>query len=1059
MMWLVRMALKRPYTFVVMSMLIVIVGLLTISRMPTDIFPDIDIPVISVVFNYSGLSPEDMEKRMVNNFERFLTTVVNDIEHIESQSLTGIAVIKIFFQPGAKIEAATAQVTAVSQAAIRSMPPGTTPPFIIRYSASNVPILQVALESDALSEQQLFDYGINFVRADLATIQGVQMPYPYGGKQRLIMIDIDPQRLFAWGFSPRDVTTAITQQNVIVPTGTAKIGPNEFPIVLNSSPDLLAQIEAIPVKVVRGTAVYVRDVAYVRDGYSPQTNIVHVEGRRSVLMSILKQGSASTLDIVRRIRETLPGTLARLPKELKVKLLFDQSIFVRASIEGVVKEALIAAGLTALMLLVFLGSWRSTVIVIISIPLSILVSIIALASLGETLNVMTLGGMALAVGILVDDATVEIENVHRNMAQKKPILRAILDGAAEIATPAFVSTLCICIVFVPVVFISGSAKSLFIPLAMSVVFAMLTSYFLSRTLVPTMMRYLMGPEAERHAQGSAAPPPRWFGARLIARFERGFERMRMSYGGLLASALQHRRVVVIGFLLFVVASLSLLPLVGRDFFPTVDAGLIKLHVRGVPGTRIEETERKFVDIEDAIRQVIPAEEIQTLLDNVGIPYSGLNLSLSEGALISAADGEIFIALKKDHRPTEQYVRKMRATLAEKFPDQTFFFLAPDISTQVLNFGLPAPIDVQVLGAIGNEDATYEVARQIGRRVAEIPGAVDVHMAQVPKQPQLRIDVDRTMAGKVGLTERDVASDLLVALASSAVVSPSYWLDKRGVQYLVAVQTPQKDINSIDAVKTLPLSNGTERPQLLSNLASISRTAGPVNITHYNIARTYDVQANVEGTDLGSVTDRVEKIVEELKPSMPRGTTVRIKGQAESMQSSFRGLAFGLIFAILLVYLLMVVNFQSWLDPLVILMALPGAMAGIAWILFLAHTTLSVPALMGSIMCVGVATANSILVVTFANDMRETGFDAAKAALAAGMTRLRPVIMTALAMILGMLPMSLGLGEGGEQNAPLGRAVIGGLLLATVTTLFFVPVMYSLLRRKPPTPVDPELEKV
>src|SRR4051812_27744039 len=705
MMWLLRLALKRPYPFVVMSMLIVIVGLLTISRMPTDIFPDIDIPVISIVFNYSGLAPEEIEKRMVNNFERGLTTTVNDIEHIESQSLTGIAVVKAFFQPGAKIEAATAQVTAIAQAAIRSMPPGTTPPFIIRYSASSVPIIQVALGSESLSEQQLFDFGINFIRTDLTTIPGIQIPYPYGGKQRLIMIDIDPQRLFAWGLSPRDVNTAITQQNLIVPTGTAKIGANEYPVVLNASPDLLAQIEAIPLKVVKGTTVYVRDVAHVRDGNSPQTNIVHVEGGRSVLLSILKQGAASTLDVVRRVRETLPQTLARLPKELKVVLLFDQSVFVRASIHGVIEEALIAAGLTALMLLVFLGSWRSTLIVVVSIPLSILVSIIALSWLGETLNVMTLGGMALAVGILVDDATVEIENVHRNMAQKKPIIRAILDGASEIATPAFVSTICICIVFVPVVFISGAARSLFVPLAMAVVFAMLTSYFLSRTLVPTMMRYLMAGEAERHQHGHP-PARRWFGARFIAWFERGFERMRMSYGGLLAASLQHRGPVIIGFLLFVAASLALLPLVGRDFFPTVDAGLIKLHVRGVPGTRIEETERKFVHIENAIREVIPPEEIETLIDNIGIPYSGLNLSLSEGALISAADGQIFVALKKGHQPTEQYVRKMRATLAEKFSDQTFFFLAPDISTQVLNFGLPAPIDVQVVGPIGNEDATY-----------------------------------------------------------------------------------------------------------------------------------------------------------------------------------------------------------------------------------------------------------------------------------------------------------------------------------------------------------------
>ena len=1057
MMWLVRLALKRPYTFVVMSMLIVIVGILAISRMPTDIFPDIDIPVISIVFHYSGLAPEEMEKRMVNNFERGLTTTVNDIEHIESQSLTGIAVVKVFFQPGAKIEAATAQVTAIAQAAIRSMPPGTNPPFIIRYSASSVPIIQVALGSESLSEQQLFDYGINFVRTDLTTIPGIQIPYPYGGKQRLIMIDIDPQRLFAWGLSPRDVNNAITQQNLIVPTGTAKIGANEYPVVLNASPEILAQIETIPVKVVKGTTVYVRDVAHVRDGYSPQTNIVHVEGGRSVLLSILKQGAASTLDVVRRVRETLPQTLARLPKELKVVLLFDQSLFVRASIDGVVKEALIAAGLTALMLLVFLGSWRSTVIVIVSIPLSILVSIIALSWLGETLNVMTLGGMALAVGILVDDATVEIENVHRNMAQKKPIVRAILDGASEIATPAFVSTLCICIVFVPVVFISGSAKSLFVPLAMAVVFAMLTSYFLSRTLVPTMMRYLMAAEAERHLQGHS-PAPRWFGARFIAWFERGFERMRMSYGGLLAASLHHRLPVILGFLLFVAASLSLLPLVGRDFFPTVDAGLIKLHVRGIPGTRIEETERKFVHIEDAIREVIPPGEIETLIDNIGIPYSGLNLSLSEGALISAADGQIFIALKKGHRPTEQYVRRMRAILTERFPEQTFFFLAPDMSTQVLNFGLAAPIDVQVRGAVGNEEATWDVAKQIARRVLDIPGAVDVHLAQVPQQPALRIDVNRTMAAQVGLSERDVASDLLVALASNAVVAPTYWLDKRGVQYLVAVQTPQRDIDSIDAMNTLPLSTNREHPQLLSNVASISRTSGPVNITHYDISRTYDVQANVEGTDLGSVVDRVEQVVDELRPSMPRGTTVTIKGQAESMKSSFRGLGYGLIFAILLVYLLMVVNFQSWLDPLIILMALPGAIAGIAWILFLAHTTLSVPALMGAIMCVGVATANSILVVTFANDMRVAGYDATRAALAAGMTRLRPVIMTALAMIIGMLPMSLGLGEGGEQNAPLGRAVIGGLLLATVTTLFFVPVMYSLLRRKPPGTPDPALEE-
>ncbi len=1055
MMWLVRMALRRPYTFVVMAMLIVTLGALTIARMPTDIFPDIDIPVISVIWSYAGLTPEDMEKRIVNNYERYLTTAVNDIEHIESQSLTGISVIKIYFQPGAKIEAATAQVTAVSQTAVRQMPPGTTPPFIIRYSASNVPILQIALESGSLSEQQLFDYGVNFVRSDIATIQGTQVPWPYGGKQRQIMVDIDPQRLYAWGLSPRDVNAALGLQNVIVPTGTAKIGVGEYPIVINASPEALAEIEAIPIKVVRGTTVFIRDVANVRDGSTPQTNIVHVEGKKSVLMSILKLGSASTLEVVKRIRETLPATLARLPKELKVSLLFDQSIFVRAAVEGVVKEACIAAGLTAIMLLVFLGSWRSTLIVIVSIPLSILVSIVVLSWLGQTLNVMTLGGMALAVGILVDDATVEIENVHRNMAQQKPVVQAILDGAAEIATPAFVSTICICIVFVPVAFIAGAAKSLFVPLALAVVFAMLTSYFLSRTLVPTMMRFLLAKEAHHHGGGAVAAPT--LAGRFFAGFERSFDRLRMFYGSWLAWALERRALVVTGFAIFVAGSLALMPLVGEDFFPSVDAGLIKLHVRGVPGTRIEETEKKFAEIEDSIRTVIPAAQTQTMLDNIGIPYSGINLSLSEGALVSPADGEIFIALKQGHRPTAGYVHKLRSTLAAAFPEQTIFFLAPDISTQVLNFGLAAPIDVQVVGAIGNEAQTAAVAKRIAELVKKVPGAVDVHLAQVLKQPEIRIDVDRTMAAQVGLTERDIASDLLVSLASSAIVSPSYWLDKRGIQYLVAVQTPQHDIDSIDSLATTPISTGGDRPQLLSNFASVTRTEGPVNITHYNVARTYDVQANVEGSDLGSLTTGVEKIVDAMGPSMPRGTTVHIKGQAESMVASFRGLGYGLVFAVALVYLLMVVNFQSWLDPLVILMALPGAIAGIAWMLFLSHTTLSVPALMGSIMCVGVATANSILVVTFANDQRHFGRGASEAALAAGMTRLRPVIMTALAMIIGMLPMSLGLGEGGEQNAPLGRAVIGGLLLATVTTLFFVPVMYSILRRKPPVPVDPLLE--
>ena len=1053
-MWLVRLALRRTYTFIVMSMLIVIVGGLTIARMPTDIFPDIDIPVISVIWNYGGLPPEEMEKRIVNNYERFLTTTVNDIEHVESQSLTGISVVKIYLQPGAHIDAAVAQVTAASQTAVRQMPPGATPPLVIRYSASNVPILQAALESDSLSEQQLFDYGTNFIRADMATVPGAQIPWPYGGKQRQIMIDLDPQKLFAWGLSPRDVNSALGTQNVILPSGTAKMGVSEYPVIMNSSPSALDELGALPIKTVAGRTIYIRDVATVRDGYAPQTSMVHVGGHRSVLMTVLKAGNASTLDVTSRIRKGLPATLERLPKDLKASLLFDQSLFVRAAVDGVIKEALIAAGLTALMILVFLGSWRSTLIVVISIPLSILVSIVALSALGQTLNVMTLGGMALAVGILVDDATVEIENIHRQMTKKKPIVRAILDGAQEIAVPAFVSTLCICIVFVPVVFITGAAKSLFVPLAMAVVFAMLTSYFLSRTLVPTMVRLLLAREAEELALGEHHQAKGWFG-RLFARFNQSFDRLRTFYGRLLAWALHHRVVFVSSFLAFVAVSVSLFPLLGRDFFPSVDAGLIKLHVRGAPGTRIEESERKFAAIEDTIRTVIPESQIQTMLDNIGIPASGINLSLSEGALISSADGQILIALKEHHAPTESYVTKLRAKLKEEYPESTFFFLAPDISTQVLNFGLAAPIDIQVVGPIGKEDETLVVANQIAARVSKIPGAVDVHLAQVNDRPQLRIDVDRTMADQVGLTQRDVANDVLVSLSSSGQVSPSYWLDRRGVQYLVAVQTPQYRMGSMDAVNTMPLSTGEGDPQLLSNVASITRTTGPVNITHYNVARTFDVQANVEGTDLGSVAKAVSSILDEMRPNLPRGTKVDVRGQVESMESSFRGLGYGLLFAVMLVYFLMVVNFQSWLDPFVILMALPGALAGIAWMLFLTHTTVSVPALMGSIMCVGVATANSILVVTFANGQRRARPEASEAALAAGMTRLRPVIMTALAMIIGMLPMSLGLGEGGEQNAPLGRAVIGGLIIATVSTLFFVPVMYSLLRRTPPKTEVPE----
>ncbi|HTQ06002.1 MAG TPA: efflux RND transporter permease subunit [Polyangiaceae bacterium] len=1055
-MWLVRLALRRPYTFIVMALLIMILGVGSILRMPTDIFPNIDIPVLTVVFNYAGLAPDEMEKRIVTNYERALTTTVNSIEHIESQSLTGVAVIKIYFQPGASIDAATAQVTAISQTLVRVMPPGATPPFVIRYSAGNVPILQLAMKSDTLSEQQLFDLGVNFVRADIATVQGSQIPWPYGGKQRQVMIDIDPARLYAWGLSPRDVNNALGIGNVILPSGTAKIGELEYPVQVNSSPELLDEIGAIPLKTVRGTTVYIRDVASVRDGNSPQTNMVHVDGRRSVLMSILKLSEASTLEVVGRIKEMLPGTLAKLTKELQVSPLFDQSLFVRAAVNGVAREAAIAAGLTALMILVFLGSLRSTLIVVVSIPLSILVSFVALDALGNSLNVMTLGGMSLAVGILVDDATVELENMHRHIAMQKPLVRAILDGAQEIAVPAFVSTLCICIVFVPVVFITGPAKLLFIPLAEAVVFAMLTSYFLSRTLVPNIAHYLLRHEVERHRVGVQG---NGLGARFVRAFERGFERLRDRYGSVLALALEHKRLTALAFGCFVALSLCLFPLVGRDFFPSVDAGLIKLHVRGEPGTRIEESEKHFAEIENTIHTVIPKEKIDTMLDVIGVPYSGINLSLSEGALISTADGQIFIALKKDHRPTEEYVKELRKKLPELYPGTTFFFLPPDISTQVLNFGLAAPVDIQVVSAPGRDQEAYAAAQKIAARLRAVPGAEDVHLAQVPRVNELRVDVDRTMAAHFGVSEHDVASDLLVSLSSSGQVAPSYWLDpKRGVQYLVAVQTPQYTVDSLDALRATPISTpGEAGTQLLSNVARVTRMTGPVNITHYNAFRTYDVQANVAGTDLASVAKDVSRIVAETKPTLPRGTTLNVKGQIESMESSFRGLSFGLLFAVVLVYLLMVVNFQSWLDPLIILMALPGALAGIMWMLFLTHTTYSVPAQMGTMMCVGVATANSILVVSFANSRRQHGSDAKEAALAAGMTRLRPVMMTALAMIIGMLPMSLGVGEGGEQNAPLGRAVIGGLVLATLSTLLFVPVAYAVLKKRPPQPIaDSEL---
>lgn len=1047
-MWIVRLALRRPYTFVALAMLIVLLGAVSIVRMPTDMFPKIDIPVVAAVWTYVGMPPQEMEGRITSQFERAATTTVSGIEHIESQTLSGVAVVKIYLHPGRSVDGAIAQVTAIGQTILRTLPPATTPPLVLAYSASDVPILQLSLSSDSLTEQRINDLANNFLRTGLATVQGAQMPLALGGKQREVVVDLDPDKLFGWSLSPSDVSNALNAQNLIIPSGTAKMGAHEYPILMNQSPDVVAAFDGLPIRTVDGTTVFLRDVARVRDGYAPQTNVVVTNGAKGALLPVLKSEGASTLDIVSRVKAALPGIEATLPKELDVKALFDQSVFVRGAVDGVLREAAIAAGLTGLMMLLFLGSWRSTLIVLVSIPLSLLVSLITLYALGQTINLMTLGGMALAVGILVDDATVEVENFHRQRAMNKEVVQAILDGAAEIATPAFVSTLCICIVFVPVVFIAGPAHSLFVPLALAVVFAMLMSYFLSRTLVPTMVHYLLANEAPGGTEGKSVL------GRVHHRIETSFERLREGYGNLLTRTLETRGVFVAGFGVVVVAALSLVPLLGRDFFPSVDAGQIRLHVRATPGTRIEETERTFAAVERHVRTIIPASEIDTVINNIGVPVSGINLALGDPSMISTADGEMLIALKPKHQPTAKLTRALRDDLKTAFPDVGFAFQPADIASQVLAFGLPAPIDVRLVGPPGNQAENAVLAREIEKRISEtVPGAVDVGLAQVVDTPELLVDVDRTLASRVGLTQQDVAQSLLVSLSSSGQTAPNYWLDPRnGVQYLVAVQTPQWRVSSIDAVQDTPIttpSSPSERPQLLANVASVSHVSGPTNVTHYNVARTLDVLVHVDRSDLGSVATAIQKIVDDVAKRAPRGTTISIEGQSRAMEASFRGLGLGIGFAILLVYLLMVVNFQSWLDPLVILTALPGTLVGIVAMLFVTGTTLSVPALMGALMSIGVATSNSVLVVTFANEQRAEGLDAMDAAKIAGRTRLRPVIMTAVAMIIGMLPMSLGLGEGGEQNAPLGRAVIGGLLVATLSTLFFVPVMYSLLRKAPP----------
>ncbi|HVP46694.1 MAG TPA: efflux RND transporter permease subunit [Bryobacteraceae bacterium] len=1060
-MWIVRLALKRPYTFVVMALVIIILGVLAIFRMPTDIFPEINIPVASVIWSYAGVSPEEMAEIITIRCERSFTTSVNDIEHMESESLPGIAVIKIFFQPNAKIEAAVAQLAASSQSVLHSLPTGIFPPSILRYNASSVPILQLSISSETMSEQEIYDYGYNFIRTQMANVQGASFPLPFGGRPRQIMVDIDPRALYAQGLSASDVANAINAQNIILPSGTAKIGIREYNVRLNGSPEVVAAFNNLPVKQGNRATVYVRDVAHVRDGYAIQTNIVRHNGTRGSLLTVLKNGGASTLQIVQRLKQMLPRIRSTLPSQLKLTLLFDQSVFVRAAINGVLKEAVVAALLTALMILLFLGSWRSTVVVCVSIPLSILTSLAILHLLNETVNVMTLGGLALAVGILVDDATVEIENIHRNLAQGKPILLAILDGAQQIAVPAFVSTLCICIVFVPVIFLSGAARYLFTPLAMAVVLAMMASYILSRTLVPTMVKYLVGSEVERYREleGAGRVHDQGIFWQFHHSFHRGFERMREGYRRTLDAALHHRNLTAVCFFLITVACVALYPFIGTDFFPQVDAGQIRFHVRAPAGTRVEETEQIFARVENTVRSVIPARELSDILDNIGLPYSGFNVAFSDSGTIGEFDGEILVSLKPgEHAPTGDYIRELRTRLNAQYPNLTFFFQPADIVGQTLNFGLPAPIDVQIVGPLSNASGNYEIAKQIERHLARIPGAVDVHVHQVLNVPELRLNVDRTRAEQVGLTERNVADSLLVALSSSMTTSPNYWINpQNAVDYPVAVQTPEYRMDSTEALLSTPIhAPNTRGPQLLSNVARLDRGTTASVVTHYNVQPLYDVYANVQDRDLGSVAREADRVLADFQSKLPRGSFLETRGQVETMRSSFVGLGVGLLFAIVLVYFVMVVNFQSWLDPFIILMALPGALSGILLMLFLTQTTISVPSLMGAIMSIGVATANSILLVNFANDLRRSGQNlegARAAALEAGFTRLRPVIMTALAMIVGMVPMALGMGEGGEQNAPLGRAVIGGLLMATFATLFFVPVVYSVLRNKPPKDLD------
>jgi CzcA family heavy metal efflux pump len=1053
---IVNIALTRPYTFLVTAVLILILGLAAVSTTPTDVFPVIDIPVASVIWAYSGASPDDMEKRIVFIAERSYTTAVNDIEHIESQSMPGVSVIKVFFQPGAKIEGAVAQLTATSQTILKLLPPGITPPLIIQYSASSVPIIQLGVSSDTMSEQQIYDYAQNFIRVQLSTVRGASTPSPYGGKPRQIMVDLNQDALHAKGLSALDVINAVNLQNLILPAGTAKMGNREYTVSLNSSPQTMSALNDIPIREVNGALVYMRDVAQVHDGFAVQTNVVNINGKRAVLLTILKSGGASTLSVVDRVREVLPRIRATLPPGVHVNILSDQSFFVRASVNGVVREAVIAAILTAAMILFFLGSWRSTTIVALSIPLAIFTSITVFSATGQTLNVMTLGGLALAVGMLVDDAIVAIENIYRNLGLGKGLRRAIVDGTTQITIPTLVATTAICIVFVPILFLGGAAGSLFKPLALAVVYAMAASYLLSRTFVPVMVHLLLKKEVSlhQHGHGDSAHIEQegdviWRAHRV---FNRYFDRFLGWYRQRLAWALRHRSQVLLFYALLFGGSMCLVPVIGADFFPSVDAGQFRLHVRAPAGTRIEETERLFGEVEGVIRQTIPANELELALDNIGLPVGGVNFAFNTTGAIGPSDGEILVTLKEGkHGPTNEYIEALRRKLPALFPALTFFFQPADITTQILNFGLPAPIDIQITG---QNARNYNLTEQIASRVRAIRGTADVHIHQVVDMPEIRINVDRERAQTFGLTQRDVANDVLISLSSSAQAFPNFWLDpKNGVSYLLAVQTPQHNLSSVDELQDTPIQSSTSAGQLLSNMATLQRRTTAEVINHYNVSPTFDIYANVQDRDLGGVARDINAVIRSFDKKLPPGTVVIVRGQVESMITSFTGLGTGLIFSIIFIYMLLVINFQSLIDPLIIITALPGALCGILWMLFLTHTTFSVPALMGAIMCIGVSTANSILVVTFANDRRREGDTELTAAMAAGCTRLRPVLMTAFAMMLGMIPMALGLGEGGEQNAPLGRSVIGGLLVATMSTLLFVPVIYSLLRKQDPHKSD------